>query len=187
MPYTLTMFFLWGSAMALIGVVVGWLLRSLTARSQVAEARSTMVDADEADRLRDRIAELEPVVAERDRLRMEVADVRGDTVGVLGFATTSAPDLADAQLALGAPVAMDDLTVVDGIGPGVAELCAGLDISTWRHLAETDVSTLRSMLADGGSRFAAHDPATWPQQAALLADGRWADFKVLADSLDGGR
>ncbi|HPG25856.1 MAG TPA: hypothetical protein PLW10_09505, partial [Myxococcota bacterium] len=48
-------------------------------------------------------------------------------------------------------------------------------------------SLLRTMLADAGSRFRTHDPATWPDQARLLAEGRWGEFKALVDSLDGGR
>jgi large subunit ribosomal protein L21 len=43
------------------------------------------------------------------------------------------------------------------------------------------------MLTDAGPRFRTQDPSTWPRQAALLADGRWDEFKRLTDELDGGR
>lgn len=89
MPYTLAKFFLWGLLMALAGGIVGWLLRSLKARTDLARSRRTTVDQSEVDRLRGRLANLEPVVAERDRLRMELADVRGSSAGALGFASTA--------------------------------------------------------------------------------------------------
>ena len=98
-----------------------------------------------------------------------------------------APDVSQAQAVLGAPIALDDLKVVDGIGPKIESLCHGIGIVTWFDLSTTEVSLLRTMLADAGSRFRVHDPSTWPEQAALLAAGRWADFKALTDGLRGGR
>ena len=38
-----------------------------------------------------------------------------------------------------------------------------------------------------GTRYQVHDPGTWPAQADLVRHGRWEDFKVLTDRLDGGR
>ena len=88
---------------------------------------------------------------------------------------------------IGKRIRLDDLTVVEGIGPKIAELCSGIGITTWRGLAEADVADLRSMLADAGSRYQVHDPTTWPDQAACLADGRWADFVALTAGPTGGR
>ncbi|WP_395153249.1 hypothetical protein [Ilumatobacter sp.] len=231
MPYTLAKFFFWGLLMALAGGVIGWLLRSLTCRAQVARAKAITVDNDELDRLRGRLANLEPVVAERDRLRMELADVRGSSAGALGFATTAntsivlddlvadddapeampasfadvasteltsrvadataapAPearsklDPAAASAALGQKIRIDDLTVVEGIGPKITELCNAIGITTWAQLAATEVETLQSMLNDAGSRFQMHKPGSWPGQAGLLAAGRWADFQQLIADL----
>jgi predicted flap endonuclease-1-like 5' DNA nuclease len=96
-------------------------------------------------------------------------------------------DIADAAAVIGKRVERDDLTVVEGIGPKIAELCHGIGISTWTELAETEVSLLRTMLNDAGQRFKAHDPTTWPEQAALLSKGAWTEFAALTDRLDGGR
>lgn len=185
MPYTLAMFFLWGMGMALIGVVIGWLLRSLRRRAPEGSGRSTAGEQPEVADLRRRVAELEGVVQERDRLRMELADVRGSSVGELGFAP-AALDLDAAAATFGHDVALDDLTVVVGIGPKTVELCSGMGVTTWRQLAATEPAMLQTMLDDGGSHFKNQDPSSWPRQAALLADGRWEEFKALSDDLGSG-
>lgn len=229
MPYTLMKGLAWVILAVLLGIVIGWLLRSVAAKRQVERARSAhggASDRDELDRLRQRVAELEPAAAERDRLRAELDgagqaetptgvqpvvampsspaapvdrldrvdtadDVSADPPPIAAVpepaVADAAPDLAAAAAAIGARVVADDLTVVEGIGPKIAELCHGIGIRTWADLAETEVSLLRTMLNDAGQRFKAHDPGTWPQQAALLAQGEWDEFVALTDRLDGGR
>lgn len=179
MPYTLAKFFVWFVVAALAGGTIGWLLRSLTARRAAARPKSVDgVDAAEVGNLREQAARLGTVTAERDRLRMELADLRGRGADDV--------DLAEAEQVLGHPVRLDDLTVVEGIGPRVAELCTALGIDSWETLARTDVARLQSMLDDAGSRFQMHQPATWPTQARLLADGRWVEFRELVAGLSGG-
>jgi hypothetical protein len=78
---------------------------------------------------------------------------------------------------------LDDLTAVEGIEPHVAMLCRWIGIHTWSDLSTTEVSLLRTMLADAGSRFSDVDPSTWPEQGRLLAEGRWQEFAALADSV----
>lgn len=202
MLYTLLKFLGWGLLLAVIGACIGWALRSLKCRGEVARARRTTVDGDEVERMRHRLANLEQVVAERDRLRMQIADMRHtDSPGVVGAVpAVSAPDpdpassvepvdldLDAARSVLGKRVRLDDLTVVEGIGPKIAELCDGIGITTWRGLADAEVTDLRSMLADAGSRYQVHDPTTWPTQAGCLADGRWADFVAMTSGPSGGR
>ena len=226
MLYTLLKFLAWGLLLAVIGGCVGWALRALKGRGELARARRTAVDGDDVERMRHRLANLEQVVAERDRLRMQIADMRRtDSPGVVGAPSTpervpdpeSVPgldpaetvddadadadadgvaeptaesgdlDLDTAKSVIGKRIHLDDLKVVEGVGPKIAELCSGIGITTWRGLADADVADLRSMLADAGSRYQVHDPTTWPAQAACLADGRWADFVVLTEGLGGSR
>lgn len=161
MPYTLSMGLLWFGLALVLGFVIGVAMRSVTARRQRATPRSGSDDRAELDVLRSRLAELEAVIA-----RAEAA-TPGDTTGAADdFA------LADVQI--------DDLTVVEGLGPGVRELCHGIGILTWADLAETEPSLLRTMLDDAGPRFRSHDPSTWPEQARLLAERRWDEFRTLA-------
>lgn len=200
MPYTLSMGLLWVALAVVLGIAVGWLMRSVVAKRQIERARSNHLDNVELERVRARVAELEPGVAERDRLRAELDMVRAEldacradmaAVAVPTGDGAPTPEPVDgagstAAAVLGRPVEPDDLTVVEGIGPKIAELCAGIGIVTWRDLAQTEVSLLRTMLHDAGPRFRSHDPSTWPEQAGLLADGRWADFRALTEQLTGG-
>ena len=84
-------------------------------------------------------------------------------------------------------VTPDDLTVIEGIGPKIAELLAADGITTFAALAATPADRLRELLLAGGRRFAIADPATWSQQAALAASGDKAGLAALQASLKGGR
>jgi large subunit ribosomal protein L21 len=97
----------------------------------------------------------------------------------LGTASADAPAKA--------PAAGDDLVKIEGIGPKINELMLGAGIATFAQLAATSVERLREILAAAGPHFATHDPATWPEQAALAAKGDWAAFKALTDELVAGK
>ena len=84
-------------------------------------------------------------------------------------------------------VTPDDLTVIEGIGPKIAELLAADGITTFAALAATPADRLKELLLAGGRRFAIADPATWSQQAALAASGDKAGLAALQASLKGGR
>ncbi len=81
----------------------------------------------------------------------------------------------------------DDLKIIEGIGPKIAELLNADGIMTFRQLSVADVDRLKTILDNAGSRYRMHDPTTWPQQAGLAADGKMDELKVLQDSLKGGK
>ena len=81
----------------------------------------------------------------------------------------------------------DDLTKIEGIGPKIGELLAGQGIGTYAELAAASVDKLSEILHEAGSRYASHDPGTWPQQAELAAAGKFDELKDLQDELKGGR
>lgn len=219
MPYTLMKGLGWVLGALLLGIVIGWLLRSVAAKRQVARARAHHVDTAELERLRGRVANLEPMVADRDRLKAELEESRsaaksGRSVIELGvesgvepgdetvvhdvpsvdpvpnptgaMSDSATPDLAVGSAVLGKRITLDDLKVIEGVGPKIETLCHGIGIRTWFDMSITEVSLLRTMLADAGSRFRTHNPQTWPRQAALLAAGQWEAFKALTDELDSG-
>jgi predicted flap endonuclease-1-like 5' DNA nuclease len=89
------------------------------------------------------------------------------------------PDVSTATEALGTRIKLDDLTVIEGIGPKIAQLLSNAGFTTWQALSEADSTQLRRMLDDAGPRYRIHDPSKWPPQAALLAHGQWQEFKDL--------
>ena len=81
----------------------------------------------------------------------------------------------------------DDLKLIEGIGPKIAELLNAANITTFAQLAHADIAHLNQILEAAGPRYQLADPASWPQQAALAAAANWDGFKALQDSLKGGR
>ena len=82
----------------------------------------------------------------------------------------------------------DDLKVIEGIGPRMAGVLQNAGIQTFKALAGLDPQRIEEILAAEDpnlSRLA--DPATWPEQADLAAQGRWQDLEKLQDELKGGR
>jgi predicted flap endonuclease-1-like 5' DNA nuclease len=214
MPYTLVKGLVWVVLALLLGGVLGWLLRSLKSRRQIARARAAAGgshagggDSTEVERLRLRLAELEPIVVERDRLRAElepivverdrvraaIASVRPDPAWQReegqspGPEAPPPPDVAAAAVVLGREIELDDLRVVVGVGPAIESLCRRIGIRTWWDLATTETSLLRTMLSEARPGLAVDDSASWPLQARLLAEGRWTEFKALTDELAAGR
>lgn len=182
MPYTLVMGLAWFAGAFALGLVVGVAVRSVTARRQVARARSAPggsssapapASSSEADQLRIRVAELEG----------ELHRVSADPPLTPSPSTVSPPPSTGVASVDAGQLERDDLTAVVGLGPSVAELCHGIGITTWRELADTEVSLLRTLLDDAGARYRVHDPTSWPEQARLLAEGRWEEFHTFVASV----
>ena len=81
----------------------------------------------------------------------------------------------------------DKLTLIEGIGPKIAELLIADGIVTFADLAAAKVATIEAILEKAGTRFSMHKPTTWPEQAALARDGKMDELKVLQDKLNGGK
>lgn len=96
-------------------------------------------------------------------------------------------DAAAAAAAFGKKIKQDDLTVVEGIGPKIAELFHNHDIKTWAAMAETSVDRCQEVLNSGGKRYEIHRPGTWPMQAELAALGKWSQLKKWQDEHDYGK
>jgi hypothetical protein len=79
----------------------------------------------------------------------------------------------------------DDLTAIEGIGPKISGMLKENGITTYKVLAKTDASKIANLLKKGG--FTLAEPSTWPQQAALLAEGKMKELKMLQANLKGGR
>jgi predicted flap endonuclease-1-like 5' DNA nuclease len=83
------------------------------------------------------------------------------------------------------PAQPDDLKKIEGIGPKVAGLLNENGISTFVQLAATPVEKLDEILE--AAKLQMMNPASWPQQAQLAANGEWEALQKLQDELKGGR
>jgi predicted flap endonuclease-1-like 5' DNA nuclease len=130
-----------------------------------AAARDEQADA-AARNAAKRVAELE---AEIQRLR-----------------TPAAIDLAAARAAGFELKSADDLEVIEGIGPKIAELLYAAGVKTFAQLASTTPARIQTVLDAAGANFKLADPGTWPDQADLAARNRWAALKAMQDGLTAG-
>lgn len=81
----------------------------------------------------------------------------------------------------------DDLKLIEGVGPKIADLLINAGIVTFADLAATSAEKVSEILSAAGSNFASHNPATWADQATLARDGKWDELKELQDKLNGGK
>lgn len=82
---------------------------------------------------------------------------------------------------------LDDLKIIEGVGPKIETLLKEGGINTWAELAEAPVDRLKEILDAAGPRYQIHDPSTWPAQAKFAAEGKWDELKEYQEVLTGGR
>ena len=122
-----------------------------------------------------------------DEAELAVAD-NPDQAGALNTAGVTGSDLPESVvLPSGRKVKIDDLTVIEGVGPAIAGLLSAAGINSWRALADSKEEFLQQVLTDAGPRYAVHKPGSWAKQAGLAADGNWDELEQLQDKLDGGK
>ena len=86
------------------------------------------------------------------------------------------------------PAVLDDLKRIEGIGPRIAGVLQEAGITTFRQLSNTGAEEIGEILEAADPRLLRlADPTTWPQQAALAAEGNWPALEALQDDLKGGR
>jgi len=90
------------------------------------------------------------------------------------------------HLAFYKAVKSNDLTLVEGIGPRIAEVCKAAGIASFADLAKTDASRIKEILNDANLGSLA-DPSSWPKQAELALQGNWGELKDYQDKLHAGR
>lgn len=94
---------------------------------------------------------------------------------------------AKTQAEKAAPAKADDLTIVEGIGPKIAELLKAAGIATFAQLASSKPAAIKAILEAAGKKYQMHDPATWPKQAALARDGKTAELAKWQGELKAGK
>ncbi len=81
----------------------------------------------------------------------------------------------------------DNLTRVEGIGKKIEALLYKNKIYSFKQLSKTTIKSLKEMLDAAGSKYAMHNPSTWPKQAKLAAEAKWEDLELLQKHLKGGK
>jgi len=87
--------------------------------------------------------------------------------------------LAKAAAETNQPV--DDLQIIDGIGPKVEAALNAAGIHTFQKLSSTSYHHLKDVLLSAGLRIS--DPTSWPSQAALAAQKDMQGLQALQDEL----
>lgn len=82
---------------------------------------------------------------------------------------------------------LDDLKIIEGVGPKIEQLLKEGGFNTWAELAEADVDRLKEILDAAGPRYQIHNPTTWPAQAKFAAEGKFDELKEYQEMLIGGR
>jgi len=101
-----------------------------------------------------------------------------------------APAVKTEQRAPVAPAAgsagkVDDLKIIEGIGPKIAGVFNAAGVTSFAQLAAMTPDEITGVLHEGGIRLA--DPRSLPDQARLAADGKQSELKALQDALLAGR
>ena len=145
------------------------------------------------DDCNDRIAKLEAELAscKASKATTPVSSSSTGSSGIASSFTATTPVLvfnADAAKAVfGKKIKENDLTVVEGVGPKIQELFHNHNVKTWKALSECSVEKCQEVLNSGGNRFKIHKPGTWPKQAKLAYEGKWAELLKWQDELDHGK
>ncbi len=83
------------------------------------------------------------------------------------------------------PIQPDDLTLLEGIGPKVAQVLNKAGIRSFADLAAANASDLQKTLDAAGLQMM--NPEGWIEQAKLAAKGDQDGLKKLQAELKGGR
>ena len=124
--------------------------------------------------------------SERNALREQAGGKGGNVKAAAKASQPKAADVPTFNFA-GKKIKKDDMKVIEGIGPKIAELLADVGIDTWEKLSMTSPYRLREILEGGGPQYNIHDPETGRKQAGLAAYGKWDELKTLQDELSGGK
>ena len=80
---------------------------------------------------------------------------------------------------------MDDLKLIEGIGPKIQSVLRDAGVDTYAKIADLLPEEIMGILQAGGIRLAVAE--TWPKQAKLAAEGKMAELEELQEKLTGGR
>ena len=94
---------------------------------------------------------------------------------------------SEASAIFGKKIKENDLTIIEGVGPKIAELFHDNNVKTWKDLSKCSVASCQEILDNAGDRFKVHNPGTWPEQAKLAYEGHWKKLFDWQEELVGGK
>jgi predicted flap endonuclease-1-like 5' DNA nuclease len=158
---------------------------------QVVEKIVEKIVEKPVERVVDRVVEKTVVdtagIEARDR---ELADWRGRFAALQAdyqrLKNGPAIDMEAAKAAGFALKKADDLEIIEGIGPKIAELLYAAGVNRFWELAYMTPAQIQPILDKAGANYKLAVPDTWPEQAALAANNHWRALKNLQDALNAG-
>ena len=142
------------------------------------------------------LEEVQETVAEIDTAKVietvsaapqAIANVAASEIAEVEAEVATATESASVAIELPKGVKQDDLTLIEGVGPKIAEILSTNGLDTWAKVAASTPEAIKEMLVAAGPRFQMHNPGSWPKQAGLAATGKFEELKTLQDELDGGK
>ena len=103
------------------------------------------------------------------------------------LAAIDQPVIATASAPADSDVDLEDLTVVEGIGPEIQDVLKDSGVKDLTIMAKTPTDELQAMLEQAGHGHVGHRAITWPEQAALASAGEWDRLRQLQGELTSGR
>jgi predicted flap endonuclease-1-like 5' DNA nuclease len=178
----------------LAAVLLGWLLCGWFARQYLPRVTGGSAEQErEIQRLRAELAALHAGASAGASVNA-LAGRGADAPLQAAARITTAADAASREIDVAAARAAgldldgpDDLRVIEGVGPKIAQIFQAAGIRSFAQIAAMTPAGIQPLLDEAGPNFRIADPQTWPEQAALAAANRWADLKALQDDLIGGR
>ena len=82
---------------------------------------------------------------------------------------------------------LNDLKLVEGIGPKLEELLKGAGIANLAVLAQTKAEDIQGIMDKEGGTFKLADPSTWQKQAKMAVEGKWDRLEEFQEFLKGGK
>ena len=77
----------------------------------------------------------------------------------------------------------DDLSIIDGIGPGYADALRASGVTTFAQLSQMTPEAIEESLSKSNAQLiAGHNADTWPRQAKLAAAQDWSALRRYIDS-----
>lgn len=195
---------IWCIIIPLITAIVGWLLGRFMSNDDSSDENNNNNDAELNAKIASLKADLDACKSSKSKLSSDLdlclaskaklsASAPASPSVTNSFAADSgssepklAFDAAAAKLALGKKIVGDDLKIVEGIGPKIAQLFNDNGVNTWYQLSKTPIERCQEILNSGGKRYEIHNPGSWPKQAGLAFEGKWKELNDLQDYLDGG-